>query len=480
MTTALEEFRKICAVPRRSYHNEKIIDYCIKRAEELGLFVFYDEKNGNVLIRKDAAPGMEEKPGVVLQGHLDMVEQTAPGVAHDWDNEGIELIEEGDILTANGTTLGADDGVAPAIAFALLADETLKNPPLEVLLTTDEEVGMISVREADLSYLNGKYLFNLDSGGDDSFVNGCCGGETVCVWMPKQKEEAEGAAYTISVSGLNGGHSGIEIGMEKANALKVMGEVLHDIGEIYEFRITDLRAGGKDNAISKAAELDLIIPSSHYTSDMAQIVKKTEERLRKIYRRCDKNLTVSLETRGNCRISPERNSFDKTSSKGLAFLLYQLPFGVLHHDQSLDGSIETSCNLGLVLHEEDRLGIVVSIRSSVEERRKEVSEHIASLAEIVGAEFSVTEKAYPAWLPDPDSPLIDIFSEMYRKMYNKEAKIGPVHAGLECGYILKNSGLEAALAFGPEIHGEHTTDESLSISSLQKTFEFVKAVLESL
>ena len=485
MTTALEEFRKICAVPRCSFHNDKILAYCMQRAEEMGLFCYFDEKNKNLLIRKEAAPGKENRPGVVLQGHLDMVAQTDEGVSHDWEQEGIELLEEGDLLTAAGTTLGADDGVAPAIAFAMLSDETLQNPPLEVLLTTDEEVGMRSVKEADLSYINGKYLLNLDSGREGVFVNGCCGGETICVRIPENKEDAEGSAYTISVSGLSGGHSGIEIGMEKANALKILGEVLHDLGKQYDFRITGISAEGKDNAISKAASLDLVVLNDHFTADLALLVNQTEERLRTIFRKTDKDLSIQIKTRGNCHEKAEKYSLDANASGGLAFLLYQLPFGVLHHDQCLNGSIETSCNLGLAVHEETPsgmgyTGIIVSIRSSVEERRKQVKEHIISLAEMAGAEVVVAEKSYPAWLPDPDSPLNDILSGMYRKMYGREAVIEPVHAGLECGYILKNSSLEAAISLGPEISGEHTTKETLSVSSLQRTFDFVKAVLESL
>ncbi len=478
MTTALEEFKKICAVPRRSYHNEKIVDYCIGRAKELGLSWYYDEKNVNVVIRKEAAKGKEDRPGIVLQGHLDMVAQQDPKVEHDWENEGLELIENGDILTAKGTTLGADDGVAAAIAFALLQDETLQNPPIEVLLTTNEEVGMDSVRDADLSYLNGKYLFNLDSGREGEFVTGCCGGKSIKAVIPLEKEETDGAAYSVKVTGLKGGHSGIEIGTERANALKVLGQVFYDLGKKYDFRITDLTAEGKDNAISKEASSDFVITTEHVTTDIAVAVKETETMLRKIFRKSDPDLKIEVTTRGNCRCKAETRSLNEKASRGLAFLLQQLPFGVLYHDQSMDGSIETSCNIGLVEKTEDTIGIVLSIRSSVEERIEEITGRIDSLCQLAGATLTQGQKAYPSWLPDPDSPLIGLFRDIFVRIYGKEPKIGPVHAGLECGYILSNSGIEAALATGPSISGEHTTDEALSISSLQRTYEFIKTVIE--
>lgn len=476
MKTALEEFRRLSAVPRRSFHNEKIIAYAVARAKELGLFCFYDEKNGNVLIRRDAFPGKEGRPGIVLQGHLDMVEQTDPGVEHDWENEGLVLIEDGDCITADGTTLGADNGAAAAIAFSILSDEELKNPPLEVLLTTDEEVGMLSVKDADLSWLQGDYLFNMDNGTEGKFVIGCSGGLELCIWVPAQKEKADGASYGLKITGLTGGHSGIEIGMERANALKVLGEVLHEIGKAYDFRIAQICAEGKHNAIAKEAQCSLVIEQEHSASLLAEIVRKTADRLRRIYRITDKEISIELEPLENA----EPRALKEEFSKALAFLLYQLPFGVMNREQIPDSGIETSCNIGLIKKEKERIGIVMSVRSSVEERRDSLRDHIISLAQCAGCTVEEEGAAYPAWLPDWDSPLIGIFSDMYKKMYERDPIVGAVHAGLECGYIMKNSNLKAAISLGPEISGEHTTKETLSVSSLQRTRELVKAVIESI
>lgn len=476
MTTALDEFRRLSAVPRRSYHNEQIISYCIQRAKELGFSCFYDERFGNLLIRKEAVSGKEDRPGIVLQGHLDMVAQTDAGVAHDWDHEGIDLYEEGDLLRARGTTLGADNGVAPAIAFALLSDPSLKNPPLEILFTTDEEVGMRSVKDADLSYLQGKYLLNLDSGVEGVFTNGCCGGATVCVYVPFEREAAEGEAVSISISGLNGGHSGVEIGFERANALKLLGEVLHDLEKTLEFRIKDLKAEGKDNAISRTASCELLFLTERGNEKAEEVIRKTEARLRQIFRRTEPDLSIRTDAHG------KEKSFvlSEKAGKAMGFLLYHLPFGVQNRNQELDGGIETSCNLGLIQKEEDRFGIVLSLRSSVAERTASLQDHICSLAESCGAEFAELEKSYPAWLPDPDSPLNEILCGKFRELYGKEATVEAVHAGLECGYILENSEISSAISLGPNILREHTTEEALSMSSLQRTFEFVKAVIESI
>lgn len=475
-TTPLEEFRKISAVPRRSYYNDKIIAYTLEYARELGFETFYDEKNKNVLIRKEASPGKEERPGIVLQGHLDMVQATDEGIVHDWDNEGIELIFDGDTVTANGTTLGADDGSAFALAFALLQDEELQHPPLEVLLTTDEEVGMISVRNADLSYLKGKYLLNIDSGAEGHFVTGCCGGKTLTVSVPAEKEEREGCFYTFTVSGLKGGHSGGEIRKERANALKVLGRVLAAVSEKYDFRIADITAEGKDNAICKEASCDLLLPAACSLEELQVVAEEKQAEFRHIFRLSDPEISVCVQEKGKGRA----DCLTKERTENMVFLLRTLPFGLLHQEQALDGRVETSCNLGLIIKSEESISIVISLRSSVEERIRETEEMIQALSDICGAVVTGDGKAYPAWLPDTESPLIPVFHDLYVKIFGEEPVIGPVHAGLECGYILKNSNLDAAISFGPKMSGVHTTQETLYISSLNRMYDFVKAVIESL
>lgn len=468
--TVLEEFKKFSAVPRRSYHCEKAIAYAINWAKDHGFEYIYDDKNGNVIIRKPAARGCENKPGIVLQGHLDMVPAQDEGVEHDWENQGLDLIEDGDWLKAKGTTLGADDGVALALAFSLFTDDSIKNPPMEILLTTNEEVGMESVKDADFSCLKGKYLFNLDSGPEGVFVIGCCGGHTVKARVPNKRESFKGNPYVLSISGLKGGHSGMEIHKERANAINLLGKIFNFLGKKYDYRISSLTAEGKDNAISNSLKCSFISPASK-----EEIEKAVEEKtavIKKIYRLSDPDIIIKAEE-GNAS-----DALSKESSDMLSFLLLELPFGMLHREQDLSNT-ETSVNMGVAETAKDAVVITISVRSSVDERADEVVDEIKGLCDICGAQLELTDKSYPAWLPDYSSPLIDLFKGIYKRMYGKDALVETVHGGLECGYILRRSNLEAAIAMGPTSQGEHTTSERLSISSLYRTYDFLKEAIEA-
>lgn len=469
--TVLDEFIKFCSVPRRSYHNEKAIAYCMSWAKEHGFEYFYDDINDNVLIRKPAAKGCEDKPGICLQGHLDMVAASDPGVIHDWENEGLELIREGDWLSAKGTTLGADDGVALALSFAIFTDESVKNPPLEILLTTNEEVGMDSVKNADLSYLNSKYLYNLDSGPEGFFTIGCCGGATLEAKIPYEAENACGNIYELTVSGLKGGHSGVDIHYERANAVSLTGKILYALKKRFDIRICKIDAAGKDNVICKRCICTFSSDAPY--DEINSVIKEQLCAINRIYRATDPDIELSLEKAAADRM------LAKKSSDTLSFLLHELPFGLLHMEQNLDGS-ETSANIGIAETKKDEIVLTLSVRSSVEERTRETIDKIRGLCEISGAELADTDKSYPAWLPDYNSPLIKIIHDVYLDMYKKEPEIHSVHGGLECGYIMKNSNIEAAIAMGPDSIDYHTTAERLSISSLERTYDFLKAAIEAI
>ena len=468
--TVLDEFVNLCAVPRRSYHNEKAIAYSINWAKKHGFEYFYDELNDNVLIRKPAAKGCEDKPGICLQGHLDMVAAADPGIQHDWENEGIKLIRNGDWLSADGTTLGADDGVALALSFALFTDESLKNPPLEILLTTNEEVGMDSVKNADLSYLKSKYLYNLDSGPEGFFTIGCCGGATLEALIPNETETAKGNIYTLTVCGLKGGHSGVDIHFERANAINLTGKILYSLGKRADIRICSIDAAGKDNVINKRCVCTFA--SDAPLDEINDVINEQQSALGNIFRMTDPDIGLVLEK------ADADKMLTKRSSDMLRFLLHELPFGLLHMEQNLDGA-ETSANIGIAETRQDHIVLTLSVRSSVEERTVETIDKIRGLCEISGAKLSDTDKSYPAWLPDFDSPLIDIIHDVYFDMYKKEPEIHTVHGGLECGYIMKNSNIEAAIAMGPDSIDYHTTGERLSISSLERTYDFLKAAVEA-
>ena len=467
---ALEEFRKLCAVPRCSYHNEKAIAYSINWAKEHGFEYIYDDINENVIIRKPAAPGCEDKPGILLQGHLDMVAAADPGVEHDWENEGITLIEEGDWITANGTTLGADDGVAPALAFAVFTDDTIKNPPLELLLTTNEEVGMDSVKNADFTFLKSRYLFNLDSGPEGYFTIGCCGGATLTAAIPNKREKISGSAYSLTIKGLKGGHSGVDIHLERANAANLLGSVLYALRKKYDIRISDIKADGKDNVICRYLECSFASEASY--DEIKAVVDGQCRIISKIYRLSDPDIELILEQ------ADKKNALTKENSDKLAFLLHVLPCGLLNMEQNLDGC-ESSANIGIIETKEDEIVLTLSVRSSVDERKEEIIGKIAELCSICGVCLEDTDKSYPAWLPDYESPLINIFHDLYTQMYGKEPEIHTIHGGLECGYIMSRSNIEAAIAMGPDSFDYHTTEERLSVSSLLRTYDFLKAAIEA-
>ena len=472
ISDVLQEFLNFSAVPRRSDHYFKAIEYVCDWAQKHGLEYIFDDVNDNVIIRKAASKGKEDRPGVVLQGHLDMVAQKDPDIDHDFDKEGINILFDGDFIHAQGTTLGADDGSAVAIALAILADDSIANPPLEALFTTNEEVGMDSVKNADLSILNGKYLINIDNGEEGLFTIGCCGGHTIRSSVSNIRSKAEGTAVKISISGLKGGHSGIEIGSLRANALKILGEVLYNIEKECSFRISYIDAEGRDNVISKYADC-VIIADPDSIDKIADLVDRCSTEYKKKYRITDPDINISLSGLSAA------DALSEQSSRALTFLLHQLPYGVLYREQGSNDAVETSANLGFIDEDDSSIGIVASIRSSVPERIDEILGRIRQLCSVVAADCADDGKDYPPWIADYNSPLIDLFSNVYMDMYNKKPVVAPVHAGLECGYILRNSNLEAAISIGPDIYGEHTSEEKMSVSSLNRVYDFVKKVLET-
>ena len=467
-TNVMKQFEELSKVPRSSFNNEKIIDYCINWAGLHGFPVSCDEF-GNVLITKKAVKGQEERPGLIIQGHLDMVPVCDAGVVHDWKNDPIDIYIDGDFYKAKGTTLGADDGVAAAIGFALLEDESLKNPNLELLLTTDEEVGMLGVKDADLTVLKGKNLINIDSGPEGEFTVGCCGGKLMKAIVHEKYEKAAGYVAEIRINGLTGGHSGMEITKERANALKLMGEALYRVSLQGNTRICSLSAEGKDNAIS--SEASCVIAAEVSPEDLKAIISDTERKYRHIFRLTDPDLTITAVD------AHADKMLCMNESRALAFLLHELPYGVQNFEQTLD-TVESSVNLGLVETDEKGVGIYVSIRSSVAERIEEMAGHVRDLCDICGARAEDQEKSYPAWLSDRDSKFLRKAMEIYKDYSGKDPVVSTTHGGLECGYIMANSNIESIVAIGPDSWGEHTTSEKLSISSLNRTYEFVRRIVE--
>ena len=469
-TDVMLEFEGICAVPRCSFHNEKILAYCVNWASEHSLPCFLDAENGNVVISAPATPGYEDKPGIALQGHLDMVPVCDPGVTHDFTSDPIDVYIENGFYKARGTTLGADDGVAAAIGFAVLSDKSLPHPALELFLTTDEEVGMGSVAEADLGYLKSESMINLDCGPEDNFVIGCCGGAGVNICIENKREAFPGNVMEIEIGGLAGGHSGIEIGDEHGNALKIMGAVLYRLRKT-DYRIAGIVAEGKSNAISNNCRVTLITATPK--EEMEGLVAEIEAD----YKVCFRNTEPDLFIRVND--AETADALNEEMTKKLSFLLHELTFGVQNQEQVL-GQIETSVNIGLVETTEEFIKIIISIRSSVAERIREITDRIEGLAVFAGVRTEIGEKNYPAWLPDYGNEFVEKVAVLFEQMYGRRPNIGTVHAGLECGYILKNSNIKNVVALGTNTQFEHTTRERLQIESLNRLCEFVKKVVREL
>ena len=471
-------FEEISNIPRGSGNTKAVSDYCVNFAKERGLYVRQDELN-NVVIKKSATDGNENKPGVIIQGHLDMVAEKDSDSTHDFMKDPIELIVDGDYITANKTTLGADDGIAVAVALALLDDNTVKHPELEIIFTVDEETGMYGAMGLDMSDINGKYLLNLDSEDDGIITVGCAGGKSAAVKYDLELAEVAGLIYELKISGLKGGHSGVEIHKERANANILMGRILKYINDRIAIRLVSINGGAKDNVITKESTARFILHTHEdveaKAAKMTEILREVAAIIKNEFVISDKDISINLS-------DGEYGIFYSASRKAtndiLAFI-NAVPFGPQYRVPGMNGLVETSLNMGVVNTDKGMLSISMSIRSSVKSRKDLMAEKIEILAGLTGAEFS-TGGEYPEWSYKADSPLQKLLCKVYKKMFNDELKIDVIHAGLECGYVLEKKPDLDVVSFGPQMYDIHTTDERVSISSVAKLYDFVKGILEEI
>ena len=457
-------FRQICAIPHGSGNTRALSDLCVRFAEERGLAVRQDAAN-NVVIVKEATCGYEGRPTVIVQAHLDMVTEKTPDCTLDFEREGLRLVTEGDWLRAEGTTLGADDGSGVAIALALLEADGLAHPRLEIVLTADEEIGMLGAAALDCSDLQGRRLLNLDSEVEGEFTVSCAGGMLVQCRFPAEWEKATRPAWRITVGGLKGGHSGGSIHHGRGNACVLMGRLLHHCGS---HRLATLAAPGKDNAI--AAACTAIVT----TEEPAALKKAVEEYaavLRREYAIADPGLTVTVEPAAAERV------LERTRQENLEKFLLLAPNGVRAMSRALPGLVETSLNLGVIAAGETELCLTYCVRSSVTSRKMHLAEQLTVLAETLGGETSYSGE-YPAWEYDPDSPLRRLATEVFREQYGAEPKTVGTHGGLECGIFCGKLHGPDVISYGPEIHAIHTPREKMSLSSLERVWRFTVALLE--
>jgi dipeptidase D len=464
-------FEELCKIPHGSGNTKQISDYLVSFAKEHGLEYVQDEMN-NVVIYKPATEGYEDAPAVILQGHMDMVCEKRPDVDHDFTKDPLNISVKDGYVTANGTTLGGDDGIAVAYGLALLESTELAHPALEVLITVDEEIGLLGAEGFDCSALKGKRLINLDSEAEGSLWISCAGGLSGISTIPVQRVEAEGQKAAVKITGLMGGHSGAEIDKKRANANVLMGRFLYTLQKEAAYEIISLAGGQKDNAITREADAELLVEDVNAVKACAEKVQKG---FREEYAGTDEGITIEITDLG----ASSARVLHPTSREKVLFFLMEVPFGIQKMSGSIDGLVETSTNIGIVKLGEDEFLGSSSVRSSVEAAGAALSDKICYLTEFLGGDYTV-QGAYPAWEYRKDSPLRDQMVEVYEEMYGEKPNVVAIHAGLECGLFYKKiEGLDC-VSLGPNMKDIHTSEEVLDIASTERVWKYLVKVLESL
>lgn len=464
-------FEELCKIPHGSGNTKQISDYLVSFAKEHGLEYVQDEMN-NVVIYKPATEGYEDAPAVILQGHMDMVCEKRPDVDHDFTKDPLNISVKDGYVTANGTTLGGDDGIAVAYGLALLESKDLAHPALEVLITVDEEIGLLGAEGFDCSALKGKRLINLDSEAEGSLWISCAGGLSGISTIPVQRVEAEGQKAAVKITGLMGGHSGAEIDKKRANANVLMGRFLYSLQKETAYEIISLAGGQKDNAITREADAELLVEDVNAVKACAE---KLQKGFREEYAGTDEGITVEITDLG----AASAKVLHPTSREKVLFFLMEVPFGIQKMSGSIDGLVETSTNIGIVKLGEDEFLGSSSVRSSVEAAGAALSDKICYLTEFLGGDYTV-QGAYPAWEYRKDSPLRDQMVEVYEEMYGEKPNVVAIHAGLECGLFYKKiEGLDC-VSLGPNMKDIHTSEEVLDVASTERVWKYLVKVLESL
>lgn len=468
-------FEEICRIPHGSGNVRQISDYLKRFAQERGLECIQDELS-NIIIIKDATKGYEQEEPIILQGHMDMVAVSKPGFDIDMTRDPLRIYIENGRICAEGTSLGGDDGVAVAYALALLDANDISHPRLEVILTVDEETGMEGAREIDLSMLRGKRLINLDQEEEGVIITSCAGGARVDIRIPMQRQTASKEniqLLKIKISGLLGGHSGIEINKGRGNANYILGRLLKGLTEQFPIQIVVMTGGQADNAIPRESEAAILVDITQVDAAIAY-VKKEESVIRQELGDNDAGLTIVCEAANSQ--ADLSGCYDTESTVQAIACLCELPNGVIAMSRELEGLVQTSLNLGVVSMEQDELRLSYAVRSSVDSDKDKLCQQMVEIAEKSGARAEVSN-SYPGWAYRVDSPLRDIVTEVYEKMYGRKPVLEAIHAGVECGILAaKIPGLDC-VSIGPDMSNVHTAEESLDIVSVQRMWEYLCGIL---
>lgn len=467
--SVLNYFEQISRIPRGSGNEKAISDYLCNFAKELNLEYIQDE-HLNVIIKKKATEGYENCPGVIIQGHMDMVCEKNKSSNHDFLNDPIQLRVDGDMIYATDTTLGADDGIAVAYAMAILASDDIKHPALEVLITTDEEVGMTGAINLDASNLNGKYMINIDSEEEGFILVGCAGGNRNCISLPLEFTNSDKQGILIELKGLLGGHSGSEIDKNHANSNKLMGRILNLLDVDYD--LVSINGGLKQNAIPRECDAIVVVDKKDMDEFKAQI-SDIQKIFNHEYQVSDPDIKIEIS----------EASFDKVLTDDckdkIIKILNLIPNGVQTMCADIPGLVESSTNIGVVTTKENTILFENATRSSIGTRREDINYKIKLLADCVGADYEETDP-YPEWERAIDSKLEKISLETYKNLTGKDAQIITIHAGLECGLFLQKMEACEAISIGPDTYDAHTPNEHISISSIKNVWDYLIALLENM
>ncbi len=468
------KFADLNAVPRPSKKEERVITFMKEFGQKLGLETFEDEIH-NVIIRKPATPGMEKRKPIVMQGHLDMVHQKNNDTVFDFDKQGIDMFIDGDWVRARGTTLGADNGIGVATIMSILESKDIPHPAIEALFTIDEETGMTGALALKGGILHGEILLNLDTEEDDVIIIGCAGGLDVTATRTYKEETAPDgfAGYTITVKGLNGGHSGIEIHKGLGNANKIMNRLLYNAFENYGVRVSEINGGSLRNAIPRESVAILAVPENR-VEDFTKYIEKSTSEIQFEFKKVDPKLTIEIK-----KSELPGKVMDIGIQTAIIKAIYAALNGVYRMSPDIAELVETSNNVARVLVKDGNISVACLTRSSIESSKYDLGYALRSTFELAGCEVTFTG-AYPGWTPDVHSGILALLEKLYEQMHHEKPLVAACHAGLECGILGSNYPGMEMISFGPTIKGAHSPDERASISSVQKYWKFVLEVLKSI
>ena len=467
-------FEEISNIPRGSGNEREISDYLLNFAKKLGLEVIQDSAL-NIIIKKPATKGYENAPTVIIQGHMDMVCEKNNDTEHDFTKDPLKLRIVDDYIYATGTTLGADNGIAVAYAMAILASDDIEHPALEVLLTTDEETGMTGAMAVSKENIQGKMLINLDNEEEGFLLVSCAGGIRSKAVLNVEFEDVDHKEIlAIEVTGLKGGHSGMDIIKERGNSNKLMGRVLKALIGEFDLNLISINGGSKNNAIPREAQAIIAVDKSEKEA-IEKFVAKLNDLLRHELRAQDPGLSVTCSNKAEA----SSKMFTTESTENVIDLLYLYPNGINTRSVEIEGLIESSTNLGVVTTNENNIEFDSAVRSSIPSLKEEIVLRTKTIVELLGGEFT-TNAGYPAWEYNANSKLREICQDVHKKMYGKEAEIVAIHAGVECGLFNENLGDLDMISFGPNLYDVHTPDEHMSISSVKNTWEYLLEILKNI